>query len=165
MNALKTKTFSANIQLIGINPYVSVPARILNQLFKEAGKDKGYIPVRLVINDTAFVQNLVKYRGQWRLYLNLPMRKAAAKDVGDTITIQIAFDSEKRPIPVNKAFESALNKNKKAKEIFDNLPPSRKKEIIRYINNLKTKESIDRNIQRAIQFLLGKKRFIGRDKP
>jgi len=47
----------------------------------------------------------------------------------------------------------------------DSLRPSLQKEIVRYISFLKTEESIDRNVDNAIQFLLGKKRFIGRDKP
>jgi hypothetical protein len=38
------------------------------------------------------------------------------------------------------------------------------KEIMRYINNLKTTESVERNVERAIRFLLGKDRFVGRDK-
>ena len=61
--------------------------------------------------------------------------------------------------------ENALKKNKKARMVFEQLSPSRKKEIIRYINFLKTEESVDRNIKRAIQFLSGKERFVGRDRP
>ena len=61
--------------------------------------------------------------------------------------------------------EAALNKNKKAKQSFQQLSPSRQKEIIRYINFLKTEESVERNIKRAVQFLTGKERFVGRDKP
>ena len=59
----------------------------------------------------------------------------------------------------------ALQKNKQAKQKFDSLPPSRQKEIARYINGLKSEESIEKNIKRAINFLLEKERFIGRDKP
>ena len=61
--------------------------------------------------------------------------------------------------------ELALKKNKKANEVFKQLPPSRQKEILRYINFLKTEESVNRNIKRAIGFLSGNERFIGRDKP
>jgi hypothetical protein len=159
------KSFSAKIYKIGINPYVFLPKDILNYLFTEAGKDKGYIPVRLIINEKAFIQHLVKYSGKWRLYLNGPMRKIAGKDVGDIIEINIDHDKEERKMPVHAAFEQALQKNKKAKAVFDKLPPSLQKEIHRYISNLKTAEAIDRNIKRAINFLLGNERFVGRDKP
>jgi len=36
---------------------------------------------------------------------------------------------------------------------------------MRYLSFLKTEESLDRNITRAINFLLSKEQFIGRDKP
>ena len=39
------------------------------------------------------------------------------------------------------------------------------KEIVRYIDGLKTERSIDRNVERALDFLLGKGRFVGRDRP
>ena len=61
--------------------------------------------------------------------------------------------------------QAAIAQNKKAKAVFDTLPASRQKEIVRYIANLKSEESVSRTITRAIQFLLGKARFIGRDKP
>lgn len=157
--------FSAVILKIGINPYVSVPTSILKKIFKAAGKDKGHIPVRLLINRTEFIQHLVKYSGQWRLYLNMPMRKAAGKDTGDKISIGICFDEIERELPVNTRFEKALRSNKKASAVFDSLPPSRKKEIVRYINNLKTETAVEKNINKAIGFLLGEQRFVGRDRP
>jgi uncharacterized protein YdeI (YjbR/CyaY-like superfamily) len=58
-----------------------------------------------------------------------------------------------------------LAKNKKVKTVFDSLSPSRQKEIIRYINFLKTEASVDRNISKVIGFLSGKDRFAGSDKP
>ena len=157
--------FSARIYKIGINPYMFIPAKILKKLFKDAGKEKGNIPVELIINENAFIQNLVRYSGKWRLYLNTPMRKAACKDVGDIIEIDIEFDATERITPMHPKLELALKKNKRANEIFMQLPPSRQKEILRYINFLKTEESINRNIKRAIGFLSGDERFIGRDKP
>src|SRR5947208_7858605 len=108
------KSFSAEIFKIGINPYVFVPEKILSYLFKKAGKEKGYIPVQLVINKQKFIQHLVKYSGDWRLYLNTPMRKTAGKDVGDVINIKIDFDSTERTTPMHEKFKIALNQNAKA---------------------------------------------------
>lgn len=159
------QTVKATIQIIGINPYILLPPQILQSLFDKAGKASGPIPVLLVIHKTSFQQTLVKYDGEWRLYLNGPMRKAAGKDVGDTITVTIDFDGAERITPLHPKLMEALTKNKKAKEKYDSLPPSRQKEIARYINNLKSEKAVDRNIQRAIGFLLEKERFIGRDKP
>ena len=158
------KSFSAKIQIIGVNPYVLLPASLLKDIFQKAGKDKGAIPVELKIGDENFIQNLVKYSGKWRLYLNGPMRKAAGKDVGDTIEIRIDYDVKPRTTPMHPKLEKAFKENKEARAVFDKLSPSRQKEILRYINFLKSEESVDRNIKRAIGFLTGKQSFVGREK-
>jgi hypothetical protein len=156
------KSFSAKIQIIGINPYVLLPSLVLKYLFQKAGKDKGAIPVQLKIGGKDFIQNLVKYSGKWRLYLNGPMRKAAEKDVGDVIDIQIDYDSKPRTTPVHPNLKKAFKENSTAKKAFEKLSPSRQKEILRYINSLKSEESVDKNIQRAISHLGGKQSFVGR---
>lgn len=158
------KSFSAKIYIIGINPYVLLPSWVLKYIFQKAGKDKGAIPVQLKISDKDFIQNLVKYSGKWRLYLNTPMRKAARKDVGDTIDIQIDFDPKPRITPIHPKLKNAFKENNEAKKAFESLSSSRQKEILRYINFLKSEESIDKNVQKAISHLTGNKPFIGREK-
>jgi len=158
-------SFSAKIYKIGINPYVLIPAEELKQIFKQASKDKGPIPVRGELNGHPFIQTLVKFSGKWRLYLNGPMRKAAGIDVGDMAEVKLEFDPGPREISMHPKLKIALDKNKKALAAFSKLPPSRQKEILRYIGFLKTEESVDKNIKRAIGFLSGKESFVGRDKP
>ncbi len=165
MNITKVNKFSAEIQIIGVNPFVFLPDAVLNSIFKEANKDKGKIPVKIKIEGYEFIQTLIKYSGYWRLYLNTPMRKMAKKEVGETANFEIAFDPEERVIPMHPKLIRALKKNAEAQKIFDSLRPSLQLEIARYISFLKTEESIDRNVLRAVNFLLGKERFIGRDKP
>ncbi|WP_406827186.1 YdeI/OmpD-associated family protein [Pedobacter sp. KACC 23697] len=163
MDIKKPKPFNAKIKIIGINPFVFVPEEVLNYVFHQSGKNKGQLPVKMKIDGHGFKQTLVKYAGDWRLYLNMPMRKAAGKDIGDTATFEIEFDTEERTIRINPKLVQALAENKQARDIFESLAPHLQKEIIRYIANLKTEESVDRNVKKAIQFLLGKERFIGRD--
>lgn len=157
--------FSAAIEIIGINPFVFVPEDVLKSIFAEAKKDKGKIPVQLKIDGHKFPQTLIKYSGHWRLYLNTPMRKATKKEVGDTANFEIWFDNEKRTVPMHPKLEQALKENRQAKEVFDQLPPSRQLEIVKYLSFLKTEASVTKNVEKAIAFLLGKQRFIGRDTP
>jgi len=163
MDIQKPKPFEAEIKIIGINPFVFVPKEALNYIFNQAGKNKGQFPVSMKIDGHEFKQTLVKYAGDWRLYLNTPMRKAAGKEVGDIATFEIAFDEEERLIVANPKLEQALAVNKKAKAVFDSLAPYLQKEIVRYIANLKTEASVEKNVKKAIGFLLGEERFIGRD--
>jgi len=157
--------FSSVIEIIGVNPFVYLPPKVLEFIFAQAGKNKGKIPVRIKMDSHEFAQTLVRYSGHWRLYLNTPMRRAAKKEVGDSANFEIAFDPKERIIKPHPAFLKALKQNKAAKKIFDHLPPYRQTEIIRYISFLKTEESVNRNVIKAIDFLQGKGRFIGRDTP
>jgi hypothetical protein len=157
--------FKAEIKIIGINPFVFVPKNILQEIFRQAGKDKGHIPVKGLINKKSYKQTLLKYSGDWRLYINTTMLKNSPKRIGELIDITITFDPESREIKSPEIFLKALHKNKKAKTIFENLPASRKKEIVRYLANLKSEEALERNVKKSISFLLGKERFVGRDKP
>ena len=161
---MQMKSFSAKIQIIGVNPHVLIPSAVLKYIFQKAGKDKGAIPVKLKIGGKNFIQNLVKYSGKWRLYLNKPMRKAAGNDVGDMINVKIDFDPKPRTTPIHPKLKKAFKENKAAKKAFDNLSPSRQKEILKYINFLKSEKSVDKNIQKAITHLKGNKPFIVREK-
>lgn len=54
------RLFTAKIQIIGINPYVLLPEPVLQSIFEQAERDKGAIPVRIIVGEQPFVQNLVK---------------------------------------------------------------------------------------------------------
>jgi hypothetical protein len=116
MSTVKTNKFSAEIQIIGVNPFVFLPDAVLSAIFKEANKDKGKIPVKMKIEGHEFIQTLIKYSGHWRLYLNTPMRKIAKKEVGDTASFEIAFDPEERVIPMHLKLIKALKENAEAKK-------------------------------------------------
>jgi hypothetical protein len=159
------RAFKATLEIIGINPFVFVPAKVLADIFKEANKDKGPIPVCGTINEKEYTQTLVKYRGDWRLYINTTMLPNSPKRIGETVEVTIQFDRKDRTIKGHPSLMKALNSSKKAKRIFDELSPSKQKEIILYISFLKSEKSIALNVEKAVGFLLGKNRFIGRDKP
>lgn len=158
-------TFEAELKIIGINPYVEVPEKVLSAVFKQAGKDKGKIPIRGAVNEVAYKQTLVRYSGEWRLYVNTKMLPLSPQKIGARLQVSIEFDPSDRTISPHPKWEAALAENKAAKAVFDQLSPSLKLEIVRYIVNLKTEAGIDRNVVKAIEFLTGKGRFIGRDHP
>ena len=160
-----THHFTAVLEIIGINPFVFIPDQILTQLFAEYGKDRGHIPVSGTINKNPYTQTLLKYRGEWRLYINTTMLKKSPERIGEEISIAIQIDTVDRTPAAHPKLAKALTENQSAKAVFERLSPSKQKEIIKYISFLKSEKSIDENIEKAIGFLLGKNRFIGRDKP
>jgi len=157
--------FIAQLEIIVGNPYVSVPEDILRHLFLKAKKDKGPIPIRGTINGKKYKQTLLKYSGEWRLYVNMKMLEDSPRRIGELLEVAVEYDPSDRSIKPHPKFVTALNNNIEAEQVFESLSPSRQKEMIRYIANLKTEDSIDRNVKRAINFLLGNGSFVGRDQP
>ena len=156
------KSFSSQIEIIGVNPYVEVPVDVLDELFKKAGRTKGPIPVKGNLNGKSFLQTVVKYSSKWRLYLNGKMRTDAGIDVGDVANVKLEYDSKPRTIPMIPRLSAVLKKNKKVKTNFEKLSPYRQKEIVRYLASLKTEESLKRNVAKVISHLSGKVSFAGR---
>jgi hypothetical protein len=158
-------TFKSKIGIIGINPFVAVPGKILKEIFIQAGKDKGYIPIKGLVNGKPYKQTLVKYSGEWRLYINSSMLKNSPKRIGELIELTLEFDPASRKSQQPLLFSKALKKNKSAATAFRKLSPSRQNEIVRYLSNLKSSEALVRNINRAIGYLTGKNTFVGRQHP
>jgi hypothetical protein len=165
MKATFVIKFKAIIHIIGINPFVFVPPKILKEIFKQAGRDKGPIPIKGAVNGNDYKQTLVRYSNEWRLYVNTAMLKNSPQRIGEKIELTVEFDNDSREIEMPAAFAKALKANKEAAAAFQKQTASRKKEIVRYLANLKTKESLERNIVKAIGFLTGKEKFVGREKP
>jgi len=156
--------FDARIEIIAVNPYVFVPDEILKSIFVKAKRDKGPIPVHGLINDVPFTQTLVRYAGEWRLYINTIMLKDSPKHVGEFVHISVDFDPRERTIPIHPKLREALGQDAHARQAFESLPASRRHEINRYITNLKSETKVRENVQRAVDHLNGKGRFVGRDR-
>lgn len=158
-------SFTAELETIDGNPFVALPLDVLDDLFREAGRSKGPIPVRGAINGRPYQQTLVNFRGAWRLYVNMQMFHDSPRRVGESIEVTVGFDPSDRAIAPHPKLRAMLESNPSAKKVFDDMAPSRQREIVRYIDGLKTEESVDRNVGRALDFLLGRGRFVGRDGP
>jgi len=154
--------FTAKLDIIGINPFVFIPDEILNEIFETSRKNKSPIPVKGTVNGKEFTQNLMKYLGEWRLYINLTMLKDSPKRIGEILEIFIEFDNSDRTISIHPDLEKAIQENPVASQSFENLIPSRKLELIRYINNLKTEAAKQRNIEKIIRHLKGEIDFFGK---
>lgn len=151
--------FNAVIKLNKINPYVRVSAVQADTL--KPGWHKP-LPVRLRINgkpDTHWRINMMPVGGgDYYLYLHAIVRKAAGVQVGGRVRVEISFDAQYRGGPAQPMPDSlrlALSKNAPAKKAWLALPPSRKKEVIRYIARLKSAEARERNVAKAMYVLSG----------
>ncbi len=149
------RSFVEKVRILDINPYVRLPKAVLAAIFESAGRSTSPIPVKGTLNGKPFRQTLVRYQGAWRLYLNTPMRLAAGLEVGDQATLEVSFDPLPRVVPMHPKLARALAENPRAAKVFEQLTPSRQKEIKRYLAALKSEETRDRNIGKVIRHLMG----------
>ncbi|HNJ30252.1 MAG TPA: YdeI/OmpD-associated family protein [Ferruginibacter sp.] len=141
--------FSATIYKTGINACVDVPLRITGRM----APVKGYIPVQGTISGHPFQQTLVPVKdGPYRLFVNGPMLKGAGAAVGDKASFRIEQDDKPRTTPMPALLKQKLSSGKLL-PAFLALTPYRQKEILRYLNNLKSDESLLRNIDKVIKQL------------
>jgi hypothetical protein len=165
--ATSTLRFRARIELNRINPYVLVRATQATRL--KSGWHKP-MPVRITVNgkpDAPWHTNMMPVGdGSFFLYLHAQVRKASGTKVGDVATVAIEFDEAYRGGPVGplpRWFSSELRRNVAARKGWDALPPSRRKEILRYLVRLKSPEARERNLRKALHVLAGgKARFMAR---
>ena len=151
------KSFSQVIFKVGINPCVIPPHDVMEYVFKQAKKRSGPIPVRGTINGAQYIQTLVKFGGFWRLYINGPMLRASKRRVNDVAAITMEFDPSDRTILAHPEFAKALARDPRAIAAFESLSPSHRKEINRYLNNIKRDTTRTKNIGIVMDYLTGKK--------
>lgn len=142
-------SFAATIYKVGINPCVTVPARITKKMIPS----KGYIPIKGKINNHLFIQTLVPVKNtEYRLFVNGPMLKGANAQPGDSAKFIIEQDFASRTaddIEMPKEFKKRLDQNNLF-ATFKKLTDYRQKEILKYFNYLKTEEALQRNIIKVI---------------
>ena len=159
--------FAAVIKIHGVNPFVLVSAKRASKL--KAGWRKP-MPVLVKINgkpDEPWRINMMPIGdGSFRLYLYGGIRKGSNTGLGDRVRVEVRFDAQYRGGPMHPMpvwFRTALAKNATAKENWNSLIPSRKKEVLRYFAALKSPEARERNLARALQALSGEPvRFMAR---
>ena len=88
------------------------------------------------------------------MYVNGPMLSGTNAKVGDTLKFSIEHDTAPRTVAVlmSTEFRRILIDNDLLDK-FKKLTPSRQKEILKYLNYLKTKEARTRNMNKVISEL------------
>jgi hypothetical protein len=128
---------------------IKIPPEIMEKL----GGGKRPL-VKVTINGFTYRSAVAVMGGAFMVGVNAENREAAGVKGGDKIEVIIALDTEERQIEVPADFQKLLDKKPVAKEAFEALSNSRKKQLVIPISVAKTEETRNRNIQKAIDFLL-----------
>ena len=179
----REQCFTTAVKIDGINPYVDVPPRVVEAL---DGGRKAAVLVKVArtakknaaatSNKGRLAKDAEKLKaigrlapGNWfrstlvpmratatRLYLDTWMRDVAGVRVGDRVRVTLKLDRGSRELLMPAELGEALEENAKAKAAWEALAPSRRREILTYLNFLKTKAALERNVQKTLGNLLAK---------
>jgi hypothetical protein len=151
-------TFTAKIYKTGINWCVDVPKRITDTL-KTAN---GFIRIRGEINGFKFTKSLVPVKdGPYRLFVNLQMMKGGNTALGEKAAFTIQADLHKK---VKEYSQPPLLRQALAAHdltaSFNALSSSRKSDILKYLNSIKTEATLKKNIDKVINQLKDKQKNV-----
>lgn len=161
-------TLTAEIHIRQGNPYILIRSQHAQQIKKDWRKP---MPVLIQINGQPKkpwrINMMPVGDGSFYLYLHGDVRKASQTKVGDTVRLDITFDTAYRNGPMHPMpdwFQQALDTHDTARKNWAALPPSRQKEILRYFSWLQSPAAQQRNVEKALHVLSGKPgRFMARD--
>lgn len=149
--AVDRKTFSARIESPGDNNggYVTIPF----SCEKEYGT-KGQVKVKAWFDGHPYRGILANMgTGNHIIIVRKDIQKAIAKKAGDMITVELERDQEERVVDVPKELEILLTKNLKAKNFFDSLSFTNRKEYAQWVSSAKKPETRLKRLSETLEKL------------
>ncbi len=112
-------------------------------------------PVTLTIAGATVRTRIGQMGGENLLGLSKERRQALGVDAGDQVDAVIALDTAERSVELPPELAAALAEDPTAKAAFEELSPSRRKELARSIADAKAPETRQRRLARALDELRG----------
>jgi hypothetical protein len=142
--------FEAVIQsAAGGGAYVEVPAEVITAL-----GGGGRIPVEATFDGLPYRGSIASMGGCMALGILKQIRTDLDKGPGDAITVTLSRDTAERTIAVPEDLATALEAAG-AREAFDNLSFSHRREHITAITDAKKPETRARRIAKAVEMIAG----------
>src|SRR5581483_7479217 len=114
---------------------------------------EGRPPVAGTVNGTPFRTRLMVYGGVTYLGFNREIRDAAGIALGDELDIALERDDAPREVEVPEALAGALAGDDAAREVFDALSFTHRKEYAQWIAEAKRDETRERRAAKALEML------------
>src|SRR5438876_2505447 len=141
--------FSAIIEKVGVNPYVTVPVRVTRHFGK-----RGNVPIVVYLEGGRVPSTWVPVSGGvHRLYINRAMLRCTEWRVGDRVSLGLDHDRSDRVLEMPQSLNAAIRACPPAVARWASFTRSKRQEIIRYIRSSKTEATRDRNIRKLMTIL------------
>jgi hypothetical protein len=142
------ETFTTTIQKAeGLNATgIRVPPEVITAL--GSGKKP---KVKITLNGYTYRSTVAAYQGDvFMLPLNQEHRAAAGVEAGDEVEVTLELDTEPRTVEVPDDLAAALAEKPGAREAFDALSYTMRKEHVRQVNEAKAQETRERRIANIV---------------
>jgi len=114
---------------------------------------KGRVPVKGTINGFPFRSSLMNMGEGHMMAVNAEMRAGARCKAGDTVSVVMELDEEKRVVEIPLYLKKIINADARAKETWDRLSFTYQKEYVREIDDAKKPETRERRIAKMMDTL------------
>lgn len=123
---------------------------------------KGQVKIKATIDGKTEYRGSLANMGQGCHVLGLTqaVRKDLKKTFGDTLSVELWEDKEERVVEIPDDVAEVFNKNEKAKELFDTMSYTHRKEYIRWIIEAKKPETRENRKVKMIEMILAGKKGI-----
>lgn len=119
------------------------------------------VPVRGTINGFPYRSSIMPMGGCHMMAVNKTMRAGAKVKAGDIVEVVMERDDGLRTVEAPAELEQQLAKNKKAREHWENLSFTHKKEMARWIAEAKQQETKKRRLAKVVDVLRSGAKWTG----
>jgi antitoxin component of MazEF toxin-antitoxin module len=117
------------------------------------GEGAKRFPVVATVNGHTWRTTVARMGGQFLVGLNRAVRQEAGVEAGDTVDVELELDTAPREVEVPQALADALAADDEAREAFDRLAYTHRKEYARWIEEAKRDETRRRRLAQALEML------------
>ncbi len=110
-------------------------------------------PVRVTINDHTWRTTTQVYGDDYHIVVNADARSAASVDAGDSVRVQVKKDDTVRTTEVPPELAVRLRTDAEAKDAFEALAPSHRREYARWVGEAKLPQTRVRRAEVAMERL------------
>lgn len=147
------KRFKAKLE----NPEKKIDAAFVAVPF-DVGKvfgTRGHIKVKALFDDQPYRGILADMgTGCHVILVRKDIREKIGKKVGDTITVELEQDLEERIVEVPEELKKLLVRNSKARNFYESLSYTNRKEYAQWITGAKKEETRQRRLKETIEKLV-----------
>jgi Bacteriocin-protection, YdeI or OmpD-Associated/Domain of unknown function (DUF1905) len=112
----------------------------------EVFERKGRVPVKGKINRFPFRSSLMNMGDGHMMVVNAQLRSGAKCKAGDTVTVIMDLDEDKRTVEVPAYLKKMIDRDPKAREFWPKVSFTHQKEYMREIEGAKRPETRDKRI-------------------